>query len=107
ASQQRTSRMPPSVRRLITSLLGVITATAAVAATAGPALATTRPATPLTEAQAQQVGTDAYTYGIALMEYLRQQQQNTSVTVPNKLGDAPVNQLGSDATLATPNNAAF
>ena len=94
--------MSRPVRRLITCLGGVVAATVL---SVGAAAAATPAA--LTEAQAQKVGTDAYVYGMSLMEYLRQQQQNTSVTVPNKLGDAPVNQLGSDATLATPNNAAF
>ena len=91
------------VRRLITCLAGSI---AAIAVPFVGSAAAATPA-PLTEAQAQQIGTDAYTYGMSLMEYLRQQQQNTSVTVPNKLGDAPINQLGSDAALATPKNAAF
>lgn len=94
--------MPRPVRRLIMCLLGVV---AAIALPAGAAAAASPAA--LTEAQAQQVGTDAYVYGMSLMEFLRQQRQNTSVTVPNKLGDAPINQLGSDAKLATPNNAAF
>lgn len=94
--------MSRPIRRLIMCLFGVL---AAIVLPVGAAAAASPPA--LTEAQAQQVGTDAYVYGMSLMEYLRQQQQNTSVTVPNKLGDAPVNQLGSDATLATPNNAAF
>ena len=94
--------MSRPIRRLIMCLFGVL---AAIVLPVGAAAAASPPA--LTEAQAQHVGTDAYVYGISLMEYLRQQKQNTSVTVPNKLGDAPVNQLGSDATLATPNNAAF
>jgi hypothetical protein len=51
---------------------------------------------------ADQVGTDAYVYGIPLMEFERQAQQQTSVTVPNSLSDAPVNQLGSDSQLNSP-----
>lgn len=48
---------------------------------------------------AQKVGTDAYVYGMSLMEFLRQAQTQTSVTVPNSLSDAPVNQLGSARNL--------
>jgi hypothetical protein len=47
-----------------------------------------------------QVGTDAYVYGLPLMEFLRQARQQTSVTVPNSQSDAPVNQLGSARKLA-------
>ncbi len=95
--------MARTTRCLITCLFGSIAAVAVLLS--GFASAST-PA-PLTEAQAQQVGTDAYVYGSSLIEYLRQQQQNTSVTVPDKLGDAPINQLGSDRTLATASNEAF
>jgi len=41
------------------------------------------------------------------MEFLRQQQQNTSVTVPDNRADAPINQLGNDRTLASASNEAF
>jgi hypothetical protein len=58
-------------------------------------------AAPLTEAQAQQIGLDAYTYGIPLMEFVRQAKQQTSVTVPNDLSDAPLNLLGSARHLAS------
>jgi hypothetical protein len=51
---------------------------------------------------AEQVGTDAYVYGIPLMEFERQAQQQTSVTVPNDLSDAPLNRLGSDSQLNSP-----
>ncbi len=51
---------------------------------------------------AEQVGTAAYVYGIPLMEFERQAQQQTSVTVPNNLSDAPLNQLGSDSQLNSP-----
>lgn len=56
---------------------------------------------PLCEAAAQQAGTDAYIYGIAPMEFIRQQEKQTSVTVPNQLSDAPLNQFGSARYLAT------
>ena len=83
-------------RRLLTCLLA---ACAAGATFAGYASASS-PA-PVTEAQAQEVGTDAYVYGIPLLEFLRQQKTQTSVTVPNDLSDAPVNQLGNQRQLAT------
>jgi hypothetical protein len=89
--------------RLITCLLGSIAAIAVPFV--GSAVAATH--APLTEAQAQQIDTDAYVYGIAPLEFLRQQQTNTSVTVPNDLADAPTNQLASDRTLATASNEAF
>ena len=54
------------------------------------------------ELDAEQVGTSAYEYGIPLMEFERQAQAQTSVTVPNDLSDAPVNQLGSDSQLNSP-----
>jgi hypothetical protein len=87
--------MSRRIRRLITCMLGVI---AAIAVPVGSAAAAT-PA--LTEAQAQKIGTDGYVYGIALLEFERQQQTQTSVTVPNTLSDAPINQLGNARNLAT------
>jgi hypothetical protein len=94
--------MSRPVRRLITCMLGLI---AAIALPVGSAAAATPAA--LTEAQAQQVGTDAYVYGVSLMEFLRQRQQQTSVTVPNTLSDAPINQLGNARALATPAHQVF
>jgi hypothetical protein len=75
----------------------------ALSATASPALAVARHSVPtgLTEAAAEQLGTKAYEYGIPLMEFVRQARQQTSVTVPNSLSDAPLNQLGSARRLAT------
>jgi hypothetical protein len=58
----------------------------------------------LTEPAAQTLGTEAYEYGIPLMEFVRQARQQTSVTVPNSLSDAPLNQLGSARHLATAKN---
>jgi hypothetical protein len=54
-----------------------------------------------TEAQAYAVGTDAYVYGVALMEFLRLQREHTSVTVPNAFGDSPFNQLSNERQLTT------
>jgi hypothetical protein len=90
--------MPRPLRLIISSLAGL-------AATAGLSTATAAAApASLTEAQAQKVGTDAYVYGIALMEFLRQTQLDTSVTVPNEWGNAPVNQVGNQRILTTPAN---
>jgi hypothetical protein len=54
------------------------------------------------EAAAEQVGDEAYLYGIAPLEFVRQAAQQTSVNVPNRLADAPINQFGSDVALNTP-----
>jgi hypothetical protein len=71
----------------------------------GPAYGLGRPIVPaLTEAAAEQLGDQAYEYGIPLMEFVRQARQQTSVTVPNSTSDAPVNQLGSARQLATASN---
>ena len=85
-------------RLMATCLAGLIAAAAlhVVPAAAAPA--------PVSEAQAQQIGSDAYVYGVALMEFLRQAKQQTSVTVPDGRGDAPVNQLGSARNLTTAKN---
>jgi hypothetical protein len=89
----RSLRLP-----IISCLVG---AAAALGLSAVPAAAAP---TPLTEAQAQQVGTDAYVYGIDLLEFLRQTQLDTSVTVPNQYGNAPINQVGNQRVLTTPAN---
>lgn len=61
---------------------------------------------PLSQAQAQQVGTDAYVYGIDLLEFVHQTALDTSVTVPNQWGNAPINQVGNQRVLTTPANQA-
>jgi hypothetical protein len=73
-----------------------------LAVAASPAAAATT--TTITQQQAQQIGTDAYDYGIPVMEFLRQARDQTSVTVPNPLSDAPINQLGSARQLANVSN---
>ena len=87
--------MPRFAHRLLVCLLGASIMFGLVAGSASAA-----GSTQLTEAQAQQIGTDAYVYGIPLLEFLRQQQTQTSVTVPNRLSDAPINQLGNQRNLA-------
>jgi hypothetical protein len=70
-----------------------------------PAYGLGRPIVPaFTEAAAEQLGDQAYEYGIPLMEFVRQARQQTSVTVPNSTSDAPVNQLGSARQMATASN---
>jgi hypothetical protein len=85
---------PISIAR---SLLG---AAIALALAAPAAEATAAPTPAQQQANAAQIGLDAYDYGIPLMEFLRQAREQTSVTVPNSLSDAPVNQLGSARKLA-------
>ena len=47
------------------------------------------------------VGTQAYVYGQPLLDMQRVFQDNTSVTVPDHAGDAPVNQFSHFTDLAT------
>ncbi len=88
--------MPSPVRRVLICLLSVSAAIVLPAASASAA-----GAAPITEAQAQQIGTDAYVYGIPLLDFVRQQKTQTSVTVPNDLSDAPINQLGNQRHFAS------
>ena len=95
--------MPRFSRRLTLSLVTAIASITAVAMPAGATASAVSATIPVTQARAQQIGTDAYVYGISLMEFRRQQQTQTSVTVPNALSDAPLNQLGNaPATSPTP-----
>jgi hypothetical protein len=86
--------MPRSIRCLF-ALLVVLALPIGSAAASPP---------PLSQSQAQQVGTDAYVYGIDLLEFAHQTQLDTSVTVPNEWGNAPVNQVGNQRVLTTPAN---
>jgi hypothetical protein len=65
------------------------------------------PAPALTQAAAEQLGTQAYEYGIPLIEFDHQAAKQTSVTVPDALSDAPVNQLGNARQLATAAHQVF
>jgi hypothetical protein len=94
--------MSRSSARLVISLFGIV---AAFSLPAGSAIAAGSPSA--AQLHAQQVGTDAYVYGISLMEFLRQQRTQTSVTVPNSLSDAPLNQLGNARNLANAAHAVF
>jgi hypothetical protein len=85
--------------------VAVAAVTVALAASAGAA--GTSSGAGLSESQAQKVGTDAYVYGIALMEFVRQARIQTSVTVPNALSDAPLNQLGNARQLADVKHQVF
>jgi hypothetical protein len=86
--------MPRSIRYLL-GLLAVLVLPIS-SAVAAPA--------PLSQAQAQQVGTDAYVYGIDLLKFVHQTQLDTSVTVPNQWGNAPINEVGNQRVLTTPAN---
>jgi hypothetical protein len=88
----RLSRFPTSCLAAVAAVALLPTGSAAAA----PA--------PLSQAQAQRVGTDAYVYGTPLLEFVRQTQLDTSVTVPNKWGNAPINQVGNQRLLTTPAN---
>ena len=84
-------------RLLIASLTGAVLALVLPLSSAAAAA-------PLSQAQAQQVGTDAYVYGIDPLEFDHQTQLDTSVTVPNQYGNAPINQVGNQRVLTTPAN---
>jgi hypothetical protein len=83
-------------RRLLLAALAGVLGLVGVAAPARGAV--------MTAARAERIGTDAYVYGIPLMEFLRQAREQTSVTVPDSMSDAPLNQLGSARQLATARN---
>jgi hypothetical protein len=82
---------------------------AAVASTTVVSLGSAAAASPasLSESQTQKIGSDAYVYGTSLMEFLRQRATQTSVTVPNALSDAPVNQFGNQRNLASAAHQVF
>src|ERR1700749_1582584 len=86
--------MSRSIRALVG--LAAVLASPIASAAAAPA--------PLSQTQAQQVGTDAYVYGIDLLELAHQTQLDTSVTVPNQWGNAPINEVGNQRVLTTPAN---
>jgi hypothetical protein len=89
-----------SPRQFISLIGTAIAVTLSAGFAAGPASAGSTPSA--AQIQAQRVGTDAYVYGISLMEFVRQARQQTSVTVPNSFSDAPLNQFGNARNL---NNA--
>jgi hypothetical protein len=83
------------------ALLCTIGASVGFAAASPGRAATMHAGSAITEARAEQIGLKAYEYGIPLMEFVRQAKQQTSVTVPNTLSDAPLNELGSARKLAS------
>jgi hypothetical protein len=89
--------------------VGVLAGLLGVVFTPGLASGASRPdaSAAVDQANAQRIGTDAYVYGISLMEFVRQASTQTSVTVPNSLSDAPLNQLGSARQLATASHQVF
>lgn len=97
--QAASHKKMPGLRRVIGSLLATVATLALplVAAHAAPPGA-------LDQAQALKVGDDAYVYGVTLLEFERAWRLDTSVTVPNEWGNAPVNQVGNQRILSTPAN---
>lgn len=82
-----------------------------LAATLAVALALAAPASAATDfgatPEAQRaagiaLGREAYTYGFPLLEVLRVRAQNTSVTIPDGRGNAPVNTFSHARTFAGP-----
>jgi len=100
-----------AVAAVAAACMALVGCSASQAASPAPAAGTQAPpsakvssSTPMTEAQAEHVGTDAYSYGIPLMEFLRIEREETSVTVPASAADAPVNQIGDSRALANPSD---
>ncbi|HEY2437259.1 MAG TPA: DUF1254 domain-containing protein [Solirubrobacteraceae bacterium] len=83
------------MRRISFTRVGGISAVVALAVLVLTASSPAAAGAPLTQQQAEAIGLDAYDYGIPLMEFLRQAREQTSVTVPNAVADAPINQLGN------------
>jgi hypothetical protein len=90
--------MTRPIRIALSSLAGLAAMLALPLGTAAAAPAQ------LSQAQAQKVGTDAYVYGVDLLEFMRAWKLDTSVTVPNDYANAPVNQVGNQRVLTTPAN---
>jgi hypothetical protein len=59
---------------------------------------------PVTPAQAEQLGHQAYRYGIPLLEFLRIRREMTSVKAPDGNGNAPVNALANARAFARPSD---
>jgi len=58
----------------------------------------------VTPAQAEQLGHEAYRYGIPLLEFLRIRREMTSVKAPDGQGNAPVNALANARAFARPSD---
>jgi hypothetical protein len=97
----RPARPARSPRAIAATLCAALVYALAAAVAPGPAAASPPAVAPgLTQAAAEQLGIRAYEYGIPLMEFLSQARRQTSVTVPDRTSDAPVNQLGNARDLA-------
>jgi hypothetical protein len=92
-------------RAILATTLAVLAAVAALAATANAG--TTSP----TAGEAEQLGRDAYRYGLPLMEFMRVRREQTSVACPDGRGNSPVNSFSNarhfpgpeDDTVVAPN----
>jgi hypothetical protein len=58
----------------------------------------------VTPVQAEQLGHEAYRYGIPLLEFLRIRREMTSVKAPDGQGNAPVNALANARAFARPSD---
>ena len=58
----------------------------------------------VTPAQAEQLGHEAYRYGIPLLEFLRIRREMTSVKAPDGNGNAPINALANARAFARPSD---
>ena len=58
----------------------------------------------VTPAQAEQLGHEAYRYGIPLLEFLRIRREMTSVKAPDGQGNAPINALANARAFARPSD---
>jgi hypothetical protein len=76
----------------------VLAAGLAALAAPGPAQAQVTPA------QAEQLGHEAYRYGIPLLEFLRIRSEMTSVKAPDGQGNAPINALANARAFARPSD---
>jgi hypothetical protein len=85
------------------TVLAVAVAVAGVAA-AAPAAAQAPPGADAERAAAVALGREAYRYGLPLLEVLRVRREQTSVTVPDARGDAPVNTFSHAAGFARPSD---
>ena len=66
-----------------------------------PAAASSEQA-PISPAQAQALGTQAYVYGFPLLEFLRVRRDRDQRPLPRRAGNAPINSFSNATGFATP-----
>ncbi|MEZ5155461.1 MAG: DUF1254 domain-containing protein [Solirubrobacterales bacterium] len=97
--------MTNRLRATVAGLLVTLAAAAAFTASADAGLAAP------TAGEAEQLGREAYRYGLPLMEFLRVRKEQTSVACPDGRGNSPVNSFANakhfpepeDRTVVAPN----